>query len=861
MMQGGYYQQASYGMTPEQQMYIYQMQQLAAAQGCAYDPVTNMMYVIAPEYMVDPSQYGADYIAGTEQVVAEESTEETGPVTGETGDVNATAEGTTEEAEVKTEAETETKEEAPTAPVVAKYVPPTRSTTDTTTPTTTTPVVAVVDAVTDKLSGLTIEADGDNEEPVDIESTPTGEVRRYTKNLIVSLYSNENTVIPAELESYYKPADYTQGCIDGKPFCRAPLGSILALAEAGVAFGGRDSQGGRNNKSSHNLRGGNSSSNLERSGSNNNFGRRNRNDKDREPGELVEGDEGFVPYDGHGEDIAPRERTSKKNKNTTPAVYKSRFVLDASDPLAIVRKANGILNKLSITNFDKLSEEFLQMMVTDITNVDQLHKSVEALVTKAQMEENFCFIYADLCRKIIDQWEDLEPETGIFMNPPPVPTTTTTTTAVPTTTSTAGTGNSTEEQQTETTTTPTTTTTVVLTEEQKNNLRAMGKVFKDALLSRCQTEFEFDHISVLQEIRDNTEFTSEEKTEKEILLKKRITGHMRFIGELYMKDLITANIMKKHCLEVLLKSTVEEELVCLCKLFQTVGAKIEKYHLDKSRQKKYKDANMQDVVPGYFETIASIGETHPSSRVRFMMKDLVDMRLNDWTARREEEKMINLDKKNTPSAVDFAPVSGDARSMGAPADEWLVVPSTGRTKKTSGFSSGAPSPVPGGMSRSGSNTNFSRSANASGNNLTSLDRRTPRGPSGSAAGSSGVAGGFKKEKSGSRGDSRGPSRDNNSRQARGSSRGASASPVPTKDEEGGATATTTGAETPTTEVLAYSTDLADIQKRVRSAMKEYYTNGLIEEPSLTFQELRPSPTLMPDIVKVLILLFVLRLVL
>ena len=851
-MQGGYYQQAPYGMTAEQQIYLYQMQQIAAAQGCAYDPVSNMMYnpatqmmyVIAPEYMVDPSQYGADYVAGTEQVVAEESTEETGVV-------NETAEGTTEEAEAKTE--TETKEEAPTAPVVAKYVPPTRSTTDTTT----TPVVAEVDKVTDKLSGLTIEADGDNEEPVDIESTPTGEVRRYTKNLIVSLYSNENTVIPAELESYYKPGEYTQGCVDGKPFCRAPLGSILALAEAGVAFGGRDSQGGRNNKSSHNLRGGNSSSNLERSGSNNNFGRRNRNDKDREPGELVEGDEGFVPYEGNADDIAPRERTSKKNKNTTPAVYKSRFVLDASDPLAIVRKANGILNKLSITNFDKLSEEFLQMLVTDITTVDQLHKSVEALVTKAQMEENFCFIYADLCRKIIDQWEDLEPETGIFMNPPPTATTTTADTTTAGTT-TASTGDTTEEQQTETTptTTPTPTTTVVLTEEQKNNLRAMGKVFKDALLSRCQTEFEFDHISVLQEIRDNTEFSSEEKTEKEILLKKRITGHMRFIGELYMKDLITANIMKKHCLEVLLKSIVEEELVCLCKLFQTVGAKIEKYHLDKSRQKKYKDANMQDVVPGYFETIASIGETHPSSRVRFMMKDLVDMRLNDWTARREEEKMINLDKKNTPSAADFAPVSGDARSMAAPADEWLVVPSTGRTKKTSGFGSGAPSPVPGGMSRSGSNTNFSRSANASGNNLTSLDRRAPRGTS-SSAGSSGVAGGLKKEKSGSRGDSRGPSRENSSRQARGSSRGASASPVPIKDDEGGATATTTtGAETPTTEVLPYSTDLADNQKRVRSAMKEYYTNGLIEEPSLTFQELRPSPTLMPDIVKVLRLLLV-----
>ena len=44
--------------------------------------------------------------------------------------------------------------------------------------------------------------------------------------------------------------------------------------------------------------------------------------------------------------------------------------------------------------------------------------------------------------------------------------------------------------------------------------------------------------------------------------------------------------------------------------------------------------------------------------------------------------------------------------------------------------------------------------------------------------------------------------------------------------------------------------LAEIQKRVRSAMKEFYANGLLEEPTLTFQELRPSPDLMSDIVKV-----------
>jgi translation initiation factor 4G len=316
-----------------------------------------------------------------------------------------------------------------------------------------------------------------------------------------------------------------------------------------------------------------------------------------------------------------------------------------------------------------------------------------------------------------------------------------------------------------------------------------------------------------------------------------------------MKDLITASIMKGACLEVLLKSEKEEELVCLCKLFQTVGAKLEKYHLDRSKQKKYKAQNMQDVFPAYFEQITVIGNAHPSSRVRFMMKDLVEMRSNDWTARREEDKMINLDKKN--AAADFAPVqtayvSGDARQndafAAAPVDEWSVVPAGGNKKRPP--TSGAPSPVPGGnISRTNSNAQISRS-NSTSNNLGSQDRRGPRapGPSGPA-----IAAPLKKEKSAGKPEgSRGPAKDA-SKQPRGP-RGSSASPVPNGDKEDEGDAAETAAAP--AEAASYGTDLGEIQKRVRSAMKEFYANVLLEEPTLTFQELRPSPELMSDIVKV-----------
>ncbi len=54
------------------------------------------------------------------------------------------------------------------------------------------------------------------------------------------------------------------------------------------------------------------------------------------------------------------------------------------------------------------------------------------------------------------------------------------------------------------------------------------------------------------------------------VLKKRFTGHMRFIGEIYMKDLVKPPIMN-DCLVTLLQCTEEEEIMCLCKLLQTIG--------------------------------------------------------------------------------------------------------------------------------------------------------------------------------------------------------------------------------------------------------------------------------------------------
>jgi hypothetical protein len=289
-----------------------------------------------------------------------------------------------------------------------------------------------------------------------------------------------------------------------------------------------------------------------------------------------------------------------------------------------IHKAKEILNKLSPQNFDKLSIQFMQI---GMESEEMMSTIVELIVTKAQLEEPFCFMYADLCKKITDQWTAPGDEDS-----------------------------------------------------------ALGKTFRNILLSRCQEEFQQDREAAVQAIMD-LELAEDDREEKLLILKQRYTGHMRFVGEIYMKDMIKAN--KIHfCIEILLSSREEEKLLCLCKLMQTVGKKLEDYETKKKRT----------TVADYFTTITDISKDKSySSKIRFLFQDLIDMRKNNWTARRVEEKAKKVSAfrtdspnnaagagnkfpgsgNNTPRVAFASPkVSGsqDARAAAAPAgdDEWSV---------------------------------------------------------------------------------------------------------------------------------------------------------------------------------------------
>ena len=62
-------------------------------------------------------------------------------------------------------------------------------------------------------------------------------------------------------------------------------------------------------------------------------------------------------------------------------------------------------------------------------------------------------------------------------------------------------------------------------------------------IPRCEDEFMQDRDAAFERIRQLKDLTPEERDEKELLLKRGYTGHMRFIGEIYLLNLVKSKIM------------------------------------------------------------------------------------------------------------------------------------------------------------------------------------------------------------------------------------------------------------------------------------------------------------------------------
>ncbi|GJZ61540.1 eukaryotic translation initiation factor 4G-like protein isoform X1 [Tanacetum coccineum] len=195
--------------------------------------------------------------------------------------------------------------------------------------------------------------------------------------------------------------------------------------------------------------------------------------------------------------------------------------------------------------------------------------------------------------------------------------------------------------------------------------------FKRLLLNKCQEEFERGEREEEEANRTEEEGevkqTEAEREEKRIKARRRMLGNIRLIGELYKKKMLTERIMHE-CIKKLLgqyENPDEEDIEALCKLMSTIGEMI-----DHSKAKEHMDV--------YFSMMFKLSNNMTlSSRVRFMLKDSIDLRKNKWQQRRKVEGPKKIDEVHRDAAQERqaqssrlarAPTSNPPLRRGQPMD-------------------------------------------------------------------------------------------------------------------------------------------------------------------------------------------------
>uniref|UniRef100_A0A673LKH0 Eukaryotic translation initiation factor 4 gamma 3-like n=1 Tax=Sinocyclocheilus rhinocerous TaxID=307959 RepID=A0A673LKH0_9TELE len=158
--------------------------------------------------------------------------------------------------------------------------------------------------------------------------------------------------------------------------------------------------------------------------------------------------------------------------------------------------------------------------------------------------------------------------------------------------------------------------------------------FRKLLLNRCQKEFEKDKVDddafekKHRELEAATSASERERLQEELeeakdKARRRSIGNIKFIGELFKLRMLTEAIMH-DCVVKLLKNHDEESLECLCRLLTTIGKDLD-FEKAKPRMDQYFN-QMEKIVK----------ERKTSSRIRFMLQDVIDLRLHNWVSRRAD---------------------------------------------------------------------------------------------------------------------------------------------------------------------------------------------------------------------------------
>lgn len=144
--------------------------------------------------------------------------------------------------------------------------------------------------------------------------------------------------------------------------------------------------------------------------------------------------------------------------------------------------------------------------------------------------------------------------------------------------------------------------------------------FRVLLLNKCKSEFE-KRAETLEHYGSNQILEEDERRQ---LAKRKMLGNIKFIGELGKLEILSDSILHR-CIQELLKTRGDdpsEDLECVCQILRTCGR-----ILDSNKGKKLMDQ--------YFIRMSTLADNQElAPRIRFMLKDVIDLRLGNWVPRK-----------------------------------------------------------------------------------------------------------------------------------------------------------------------------------------------------------------------------------
>jgi len=250
--------------------------------------------------------------------------------------------------------------------------------------------------------------------------------------------------------------------------------------------------------------------------------------------------------------------------------WKKVVPVSEAEDVAARRKLLALLNKLTPEMWDKLMPQFEAVRVSSKVTMEAM---VDSIFSKAVTESAFASMYAELCLELSNRVGEVAGPEGQPVS------------------------------------------------------------FNMLLLERCGKA-----MAEAAEEEEDSEEEEEDHQLREAIAMKMLLGTMTFIGELFKKKLVVTESLIVFCLDGLLEPEEPEEedeeqpggdeipearyIEAACRLLTVIGSEMEKQSQSRTELDKY------------FETAEKLAsDQRLPSRIRFMLKDLIDLRKDKWRPR------------------------------------------------------------------------------------------------------------------------------------------------------------------------------------------------------------------------------------